>query len=313
MKNIFVLYTGGTIGMRESEYGLRPDHKIVHQALTPFSGSLNADWHVCTPLIDSSAVNPQNWANWLAIVEEKLPEYDGVLILHGTDTLAYTANFFALTLAHQNKPIILTGAQKPFNHPQSDAPNNLQTAINALLNHQTKEVLIAFNGKLFPAVGSSKSSTQHDDGFHNPHFNEWLPEKNISALSTTRAFNPNIRIATLFFTPTQDHQLICETLQNPNIQAAILMTFGHGNAPSDAKLIQTIQEISPQKPILNISQVPQGCVAAVYEQGNALRQAGVINAGKCNIETASVLLMLAIANHWTREDIQTELNRLYLL
>ena len=96
MKNIFVLYTGGTIGMVQSAAGLRPDAAIAQTALSPFSGSLKARWHICNPLIDSSALTPQNWADWLAVLHAELPRHDGALILHGTDTLAYTAALLAL-------------------------------------------------------------------------------------------------------------------------------------------------------------------------------------------------------------------------
>ena len=83
-QRIFVLYTGGTIGMSQSSQGLRPDVALVGKALQPFSDGLQFDWHVCTPLIDSSALTLQNWCDWLALLVEKIPHYDGVLVLHGT-------------------------------------------------------------------------------------------------------------------------------------------------------------------------------------------------------------------------------------
>ena len=95
-RRIFVLYTGGTIGMVQSGRGLRPDAALTEKALLPFSDGLSFDWHICAPLIDSSAVTLENWRDWLALLVEKIPQYDGVLVLHGTDTLAYTANPFAL-------------------------------------------------------------------------------------------------------------------------------------------------------------------------------------------------------------------------
>lgn len=299
--------------MTQSEYGLRPDTQIVEHAFSRFSGSLKIDWHICSPLIDSAAVTPKHWQNWLHLLEEKLPHYDGILVLHGTDTLAYTANFLALTLHTQNKPIILTGAQKPFHHPQSDALNNIQTAIKALQNSDINEVLLAFNGQLFPAIGSSKCSTENDNAFHNTHFGTWPTQNRIQALSRSRHFCPESNIATLFFTPNTHLPSLCSSLNNPDIQAAILMTFGHGNPPSNPELIHTLQKVSQEKLLLNISQVPQGCATSLYEQNHALSQAGVINAGKCTIETASVLLMIALSNHWSRQDLINELNRLRLL
>ncbi len=128
--------------MTQSEHGLRPGTQIVHTALAPYASSLHLDWHVCEPLIDSSAVSPQHWAEWLEIVQQKLPQYEGVLVLHGTDTLAYTANLIALALGKLDKPLILTGSQKPFGTDNSDAPKNLLTAVNVLLRDDVRQVLL---------------------------------------------------------------------------------------------------------------------------------------------------------------------------
>ncbi|MDO4434130.1 MAG: asparaginase [Alysiella sp.] len=319
MKKIFVLYTGGTIGMVESSEGLRPDTAIANMALAPFSGSLHFDWYICQPLIDSSAVTPQHWAQWLVILQEKLPDYDGVLVLHGTDTLAYTANFLALTLNCVGKTVVLTGSQKPFGRPDSDAPLNLQTAVSAL-KQDYHGVLLAFNGKLFPAIGSSKYSTESDNGFVNTHFGyvvaeSKLPENpNMLSGSLLRHFNPNIRTAALYLTPSFGVQTATQILQAGQLNVAILMSYGHGNAPNDVDFLNAAHNFIQQgKILLNISQVAQGCVAAVYAQGNALRQIGVINGGKCTIETAIPLMMLAAENQWTNSELETELRRLKLI
>ncbi|MDK4680537.1 asparaginase [Kingella negevensis] len=316
MKRIFVLYTGGTIGMVQSELGLRPDKGIVNSALAPFSGCLKCDWFVCEPLIDSSAVSPKHWADWLRILQAQLPRYDGALILHGTDTLAYTANVLALALDTLGKPVVLTGSQKPFDHVNSDAPDNLQTAVAALLRDDVREVLLAFNGKLFPAVGCSKVSTETDDGFANAHFGEWQPESGVAPFSgcVKRVFNPDVRVANVYLTPVAGVQAAAFMLDNFGAAAAIVQSFGHGNAPDDANWLAAMRRFTQQgKVLLNISQVPQGCAAAVYAQGSALRQAGAIQGGKCNIETAVALAMLAAANDWSADDVAAELARLRLI
>lgn len=315
MKNIFVLYTGGSIGMTESPEGLQPDTAIVDTALAPFSGSLNFTWHVCQPLIDSSAVSPQHWAEWLAILQSELPKYDGVLVLHGTDTLAYTANILALALDTLGKPVILTGAQKPFGTPNSDAPLNLQTAVNALQRDDVKEVLLAFNGDLFPAVGVSKCSTMVDAGFANHHFGTWQPENPAPAFNDLpRRFDPDQRVGTFFLTPGIGVKAAAHTLRTFPLNAAILMTYGHGNAPADIDLMDAIHQLTEKKRlVLNISQVLEGEAAAVYAQGSRLRNSGAINGGKCNVETATALLLLASGNDWKRSDVCDELRRLKLL
>ncbi len=253
-QKIFVLYTGGTIGMTQSSAGLRPDTALVDKALAPFSDGLDFEWHVCQPLIDSSAVTLQNQRDWLELIIAKLPDYDGILVLHGTDTMAYTANLFALSLQGLDKPVILTGSQWPYDAANSDAPRNLATAVSAF-SLKLKQVAIAFDGKLFPAVGSSKVSTETAAGFDNLHF-----------------------------------------------------------APSNDAFVRAVQAFTQQgKLLLNISQVPQGCAAAVYAQGNALRQAGIINGGKCNLETATALMTLAVSHDWDADKVQQELRQLNLL
>ena len=328
-KRIFVLYTGGTIGMSQSEQGLRPDTALVGKALQPFSDGLEFDWHVCEPLIDSSAVTLENWRNWLALLAEKVPQYDGVLVLHGTDTLAYTANMLALALQELDKPVVLTGSQWPFDSEGSDAPLNLATAVAAFELADLREVAIAFNGKLFPAVGSSKISTEEAEGFGNAHFGvlgKWSAEQGWQQLKLRPSesneaekrvllpLNPQAKVVCHTLTPGFATLAVSRALAESDADAVILQSYGHGNAPADAAFIEAVELFTGKGGlILNISQVPKGCAAAVYAQGDALRQAGVVNGGKSNLETAVALLTLAVSAGWQAEQLVRVLQRLRLL
>ncbi|STZ76618.1 asparaginase [Bergeriella denitrificans] len=324
-KKIFVLYTGGTIGMSQSSDGLRPDTALVGKALQPFSDGMAFDWHICAPLIDSSAVTLADWRAWLALLADKIPQYDGVLVLHGTDTLAYTANMLALALEGLDKPVVLTGAQWPYDAPGSDAPRNLATAV-AAFELDWPQVVIAFDGKLFPAVGSSKVSTETAAGFDNLHFGCLAERQGESwaavSVPTTRSAQPfGVHL------PAADAAVVCHTLipgcavrqisdglKHTDAQAVILQSYGHGNAPADAAFIEAVGAyVRRGGLVLNISQVPQGCAAAVYAQGSALRQAGVVNAGKCNLETATALLTLAVSAGWDAEILRGKLQSLGLV
>ncbi|EMS2656899.1 asparaginase [Neisseria gonorrhoeae] len=328
-QKIFVLYTGGTIGMTQSSAGLRPDTALVGQALAPFSDGMDFDWHVCEPLIDSSAVQLQNWCAWLDIIAAALPQYDGVLVLHGTDTLAYTANMFALALQGLDKPIVLTGSQWPYNAESSDAPRNLVTAV-AAFPLGLKQTLIAFDGKLYPAVGSSKISTETAAGFGNAHFGvlaEWdetrgwhnvrIPNQDAADVSDgleIRYPDPQAKIAVRTLIPGFAVQELADGLGQLPAQALILQSYGHGNTPAGEGFIRAVQDFTQQgKLLLNISQVPQGCAAAVYAQGDALRRAGVVNGGKCNLETATALMTLAVSEGWGADGVKHELQRLGLV
>lgn len=328
-QKIFVLYTGGTIGMTQSSEGLRPDTALVGQALAPFSNGMDFDWHVCGTLIDSSAVQLQNWCAWLDIIATALPQYDGVLVLHGTDTLAYTANLFALALQGLDKPIVLTGSQWPYNAVGSDALRNLATAV-AAFPLGLKQTLIAFDGKLYPAVGSSKVSTETAAGFDNPHFGalaEWdetqgwhnvrIPNQDTADVSDglkIRYPDPQAKIAVRTLIPGFAVQELADGLGQLPAHALILQSYGHGNTPADEGFIRAVQDFTQQgRLLLNISQVRQGRTAAVYAQGNAFRNSGIINGGKCNLETATALMTLAVSEGWGADEVKHELQRLGLV
>ena len=321
MKSLYILYTGGTIGMTPTPQGLQPSRQIVATALQPYTGSLKLTWHICDPLIDSSALAPTDWANWLALLHTAIAQHDAILILHGTDTLAYTANLLALALNPQGKPIILTGSQQPYGAAHSDAPANLHTALTAIQRPDVHGVLLAFNGKLIPPIGSSKTTTEHHDGFANPHFGTWQIENRQPETapapynsSLKRHFNPHTRVVPIILTPSNMQDNAAAQLNPNESDAAILLSYGHGNAPAHPALLAAIQRYTQAgKPLINISQVPHGNATARYAQGNALRQSGAINGGYCNLETATALMMLAAANGWTRHEIESELQRLRLV
>lgn len=322
-KNIAIFYTGGTIGMVQSAAGLVPAADLAERAHALFSGSLNVDWHYAEPLIDSSALTLADWQRWLAWLHQHLPAYDGVLILHGTDTLAYSANLLALALPALNKPVVLTGAQWPLGAPGSDAPLNLQTALAAFELADLKHVAVAFNGGLYRAVGSSKVSTEHAAGFATAHFaplGQWRPENGwqqlrlhelpppAGAAAQNIVLNPAVNIVCHTLTPGANSAMIAHSLAHFAADGVVLASYGHGNAPADADLLAAIAAVCARGvPVLNISQVAEGCAAAVYAQGSALRAAGVISGGKCNRETAVALLTVAASNGWRRQMIERQL------
>lgn len=315
MKNIFVLYTGGTIGMTHSPQGLRPAPQLAQTALHDFAQSCRFTWHICQPLIDSSDIRTEYWPQWCRLIEEQLPHYDGILVLHGTDTLAYTANFLALHLNHHARPIVITGAMQPYSHPNSDAPHNLHHAITTLLQGRIHETVIAFAGQLYPAIGSSKCSTRHPAAFHNPHFGHWQanqPGTQLPQPPTHR--NTTAHICCHLLTPGGNRALIAHNLTHYPHDAAILISYGNGNIPNDNKLLDAIHSFTASnRLLLNISQVPHGCADATYAQSKNLRQTSAVIGGRCNIETAIPLMQIAVAENWSSTQLTQALSALRLI
>lgn len=313
MRNKYwVLYTGGTIGMKKTEIGLVPDKGIMEKVLAPYSKLDTFDCHICDPLIDSSALNIGHWQAWLELIRDRINEYDGILILHGTDTMAYTANMLAFALQGLNKPVILTGSQWPYDANNSDAPLNLETAVAALNLPICQEVAIAFDGALWQAVGSSKVSTETAAGFSTPHYpplglwqeHKWQElrkerflrlgdlDKPVKVLS----LDPDIEIGVLLFQPALPVESVIRYLDNTPEQAVVLLTYGHGNAPDYPEMMNAMREyINRGNVLVNISQVKQGHVASLYAQGHALIKIGVVNGGRWNIETTMAKLIVGLS------------------
>ncbi|MCO6504790.1 MAG: asparaginase [Snodgrassella sp.] len=322
-KHLAIYYTGGTIGMKPTAIGLSPAQdlsELTAPIMQEFAEHFSYDWIIDQPLIDSSAITLTDWIKWLQWLDNHAANYHGILILHGTDTMAYTANILALARPQLNKPLILTGAQHPLAAENSDGSLNLRTALAAFTLPQLQSTVIAFNGQLWPAIGSSKVSTESTAGFANAHFGSLAQWSATHGWSNTRfktpvpvtdntavyQLNPAVRIHCFTITPGANTDMISSSLIHNPPDGVILQSYGNGNTPDDAHLLQAIQTIGQNHiPIVNISQVPQGKCASIYAQGHALRQAGVINAGKCNLETALALLTLAVSNHWTTEQILT--------
>ncbi len=309
-RQIRVLYTGGTIGMRQSAQGLVPDAALAATALRAFAERYDFHWQLCQPLIDSSAVTLADWADWVVRLRTDVPDYDGVLVLHGTDTLAYTANLLAFALRGLDKPVVLTGAQWPFGAPGSDAADNLATAVAAFDLPGLRQVVLAFDRCLWPAVGSRKISTETAAGFGHAHAaplarydgNAWSAFQAASlAMAGERAFapvaiDPSVRVVSYYLTPGASPAMIAHSLRQFDSDAAIVHSFGHGNAPDDADLLAAVRGYSDQgKVLVNISQVAQGQVAPVYAQGSGLRTAGAFAGGRWTVETALAKLTVGLS------------------
>ncbi len=314
-RKIYVIYTGGTIGMMKNPEtgGLEPFRFSDIYIHLPMLRLIDAevDFYEMTPLIDSSDTNPDFWIRLARLIYEKYDQYDGFVILHGTDTMAYTASALSFMLQNLTKPVILTGSQLPIGQLRTDGKENLITSIEiAAARHQdgtafVPEVCIYFSGHLMRGNRTTKQSadefnafesfnyphladagvqiTYHEELIHRPNFNKpMVPHFQLDA---------NVIIFSLF--PGVREDLIRHIIATPNLRAIVMRTFGSGNAPQSPWLIGALKQgTASGKVIVNISQCLQGCVEmGRYDTGYQLKEAGVISGCDSTVEAAVTKLM----------------------
>ena len=256
-------------------------------------------------------MSPQFWIRLARLVTDRYDEYDGFVILHGTDTMAYTASALSFMLQNLTKPVILTGSQLPIGQLRTDGKENLITSIEiAAARHQdgtpiVPEVGIYFNGHLMRGNRTTKQSadefnafesfnyphladagvqiTYHEDMIHRPNYRKPIvPQFELDA---------NVIIFSLF--PGVREDLIRHIISTPNLRSIVMRTYGSGNAPQSPWLISALREAHRRgKVVINISQCLQGRVEmGRYDTGFQLKEAGVISGYDGTVESAVTKLM----------------------
>ena len=315
---VLLIYTGGTIGMnRNPKTGALEPFDFEHllsrvPELQQFKTEIAT--YQFDPPIDSSDMSPALWTQLAHIIADNYDQYDGFVILHGTDTMAYTASALSFMLENLTKPVILTGSQLPIGQLRTDGKENLITSIEmAAAKRQdgtarVPEVGIYFNGHLMRGNRTTKQSadefnafesfnyphladagveiTYHDEFIHRPS-----PATHHPSPTTQFRLDNNVIIFSLF--PGIREDLIRHIIATPNLRAIVMRTFGSGNAPQSPWLLNALREGTRHgKVIINISQCLQGCVQmGRYDTGYQLQEAGVISGYDGTVEAAVTKLM----------------------
>lgn len=315
MKGILLIYTGGTIGMMEDlETGsLVPlnfnELKTYIPELKRFA--FNVDVRAFDHPIDSSDVRPDSWLKMGQLIYNHYDDYDGFVILHGTDTMAYSASALSFMLQNLQKPVVFTGSQLPIGKLRTDGKENLVTAIeiaSAKRNGEAviQEVSVLFDSNLFRGNRTHKFSTENFDAFISPNYDSLAhigiyikyELKNLlrpkGSISLSVALDHNVAILKIF--PGMSIEYIKAILNIPNLKGIVLETFGSGNAPKDPILINEFRNaIEKGICILNVTQCSKGFVEqGRYATSAALQKIGVTSGADMTTEAAITKLMFLL-------------------
>ena len=321
MSKVLLISTGGTITMvREQTSGaLVPADLETFKAFMPelFAGSIQVDIQAFDPMIDSSDIGPDSWRRMAEMVYDHYEEYDGFVILHGTDTMSYSASALSFMLENLGKPVVFTGSQLPVGVLRSDARENLLTAIEIAAeqdeegNAVVPEVAIYFEDRLFRANRTTKRNAEHFSAFNSYNYpalakagvhityQPHLIHYSDPNLPLTLHTEFDTRVAVLKLFPGIQPEVVRSLLRTPGLRGVALETFGAGNAPSAEWLYDELKAaVDRGILIVNKTQCNTGSVEmGLYAVSLNLMRAGVLSGYDITTEALLTKMMLLLGEH----------------
>ncbi|MES2796941.1 MAG: asparaginase [Bacteroidota bacterium] len=319
-EKVLVIYTGGTLGMvfdNKSQSLVPFDFEQIPDNL-PEIARLDFEITVITldNLLDSSNMKPQNWVELAEIIEKYYDSFDAFVILHGTDTMAYTASALSYILEGLNKPVILTGAQLPIGIARTDAKENFITALEISIAKKEgrpiiSEVCIYFNSVLLRGNRSRKHESVQFNAFVSENYPPlatvgvtidynwpYLREFSFNShLKVHKNLNENVLFLKLF--PGISKNLVSNILNTSNLKGVVLETYGSGNAPTDEWFLEELgKAIATEILIINVSQCIGGKVAqGNYQTSRLLAEMGLISGEDITAEASITKLMMVLGQN----------------
>ena len=324
---VLLLYTGGTIGMTRSPNGYAPQSGRFRVALDEISDLRAPElpaWELMElePLLDSSNMTVHEWNKIACAVAENYDRYDGFVILHGTDTMAYTASALSFMLGNLAKPVVLTGSQIPLCEVRSDGRDNIITSMLIAGSGRVHEVCLYFGGKLLRGNRATKFSADGLIAFISPNFPS-LAEAGITIRYNESALLPkpegglqlqrleNVPIGVLKVFPGIQFSLF-EQIMTEKLRGIVIETFGAGNIPGDGgALLPIIEKAFRNGTVLTVcSQCPQGAVAlGTYETSSALKRAGAVSGLDMTTEAAVAKLYYLFSCGMDKADVKRNMEK----
>jgi L-asparaginase len=333
-KKIYIAYTGGTIGMKQSSRGYVPvagylTETVKNNAEFTREEMPLFDIHEYCPLIDSSDMSPHHWQIIADDIKSKYDQYDGFVVLHGTDTMAYTASALSFMFENLTKPVIVTGSQIPLSQLRSDGQVNLLNAMYLAANYPIAEVSLFFNNQLFRGNRATKAHADGFNAFASPNLSP-LAQSGINIQLIEGKLSPYVeqalqvtpiqsqKIAILYLYPGISVEMVRNVITD-DVKGLILLSFGVGNAPQQAEFLDILKTATDRGTVIvNLTQCIQGQVnMGGYATGNALLNCGVLSGYDMTLEACltklhylfSQNLELETVRHLMQDNLRGELTR----